>query len=151
MNVTKKEIENFLEPRKLAIAGVSRNNKKFGYAIFKNLLDKGYDVLPVNPNAQLIDGINCFKTVSELPADITSLLIVTPKAQTDSILREAINKGIKNIWVQQMSETEQTIKIAEEYEVEIIHNKCIFMFSEPVSGVHKFHRTILKLFGSLPK
>jgi hypothetical protein len=50
-----------------------------------------------------------------------------------------------------MSETNQTIKIAEEYQKEIIHKKCIYMFAEPVAGIHRFHRTILKLFGMLPK
>lgn len=151
MKTGKKEIEEFLQPRRLAVAGVSRNNKKFGSVIFKELSDKGYDVLPINPNTDKINGKHCYKGISELPADITSLLIVTPKTQTNNVLREAINKGIKNIWVQQFSETEQTIKIAEEYQKEIIHDRCIFMFAEPVAGVHKFHRAILKLFGALPK
>jgi hypothetical protein len=50
-----------------------------------------------------------------------------------------------------MSEAKNTIKIAEEYQKEIIHRKCIFMFAEPVKGVHKFHRFIMKLFGMFPK
>jgi predicted CoA-binding protein len=149
--VTKKMIEEFLEPRKLAIAGVSRNPKKFGYLVFRDLKANGYKVYPVNPNADKINGDLCYKNIKDLPADIKSILILTPKKETDNVLREAINKGILNIWVQQMSETKNTIKIAEEYQKEIIHRKCIFMFAEPVKGVHKFHRLMLKLFGMLPK
>jgi predicted CoA-binding protein len=149
--VTKKEIEIFFEPKKLAIVGVSRDAKKFGHLVFKDLKAKGYSVYPVNPNADKIDGDRCYKSVKDLPDDIRSVLILTPKQETDSILREVINKGIINIWVQQMSETNQTIKIAEEYQKEIIHKKCIYMFAEPVTGFHRFHRTILKLFGMLPK
>jgi predicted CoA-binding protein len=149
--VTKKKIEKFLEPKKLAIVGVSRNPKKFGYLVFRDLKASGYEVYPVNPNADKINGDSCYKSVKDLPADINSILILTPKKETDNVLREAINKGIMNIWVQQMSETKNTIKIAEEYQKEIIHRKCIFMFAEPVKGVHKFHRLILKLFGMLPK
>ena len=149
--VTKKEIEIFFEPKKLAIVGVSRDAKKFGHLVFKDLKAKGYSVYPVNPNADKIDGDRCYKSVKDLPDDIRSVLILTPKKETDSILREVINKGIINIWVQQMSETNQTIKIAEEYQKEIIHKKCIYMFAEPVTGFHRFHRTILKLFGMLPK
>jgi heterodisulfide reductase subunit B len=50
-----------------------------------------------------------------------------------------------------MSETEETLKIAQENDTEIIHHKCIFMFAEPVSGLHKFHRTINKIIGKMPK
>ncbi len=79
-----------------------------------------------------------------------SLLIVTPKNQTDNVLRQAIHKGIKYIWVQQMSETRETVSLAQEYDREIIHKKCIFMFAEPVVGVHKIHRFLAGLFGRLP-
>ncbi len=151
MKTTRKDIENFFEPRRLAVAGASRNPKKFGYGIFKELLSKGYEVIPVNPNATEIDGVKCYHSVSQIPDDVKSLLIVTPREQTDGVLREAINKGITNIWVQQMSETEDTIKIAEEYQVDVIHKKCIYMFAEPVTGFHKFHRTIVRIFGRLPR
>ena len=151
MKVTKKQIENFFEPRKIAIAGVSRNPKKFGHTIFKELLNNGIEVIPINPKTTEIEGVQCYKSVSDIPADIKSLLIVTPKEETDIILRQAITRGIPNIWVQQMSETEETMKIAEEYQVEIIFKKCAFMFAEPVKGIHKFHHTLVKIFGGMPK
>ena len=148
---TKKQIEEFLESKNLAIAGVSRDKKKFGYRVFEDLTSKGYNAYPINPNTDVIDGKKCYNSVSELPSEVNSLLILTPKSKTDSVLRDAINKGIIHIWVQQMSESKDTIRIAEEYQKEIIHKKCIYMFSEPVTGGHKFHRIILKLFGMLPK
>ncbi len=149
--VTRAAINQFLQDKKLAIAGVSRNEKKFGYTVFHELKEKGYEVFPINPSADKIDDTPCFKKVSDLPSGINSLLILTPKEKTDEVLREAINKGMQNIWVQQFSETSETIKMAEEFEKEIITRKCIFMFAEPVKGIHKFHRSILKLFGALPK
>jgi uncharacterized protein len=151
MKVTKQLINNFLKDKQIAIAGVSRNPKKFGYLVFKELISKGYKVLPVNPNTDVLDNIKCYHHIEELPSDVDSLLILTPKSKTDKTLRTAINKGIKNIWVQQMSETQNTLKIAEEYQQEIIHHKCIFMFTEPVEGFHKFHRTLVKIFGGIPK
>lgn len=151
MKATKKNIEDFFKEKKIAVAGVSRNPKKFGYQIFKELMLKNHEVFPVNPNAQEIDGIPCYSSVDALPSDIQSLLIVTPKAQTDRILLEAIKKGITNIWVQQMSETPESFKIASQHKNNIILKKCAFMFADPVKGIHKFHRTIMKFFGKLPK
>jgi predicted CoA-binding protein len=149
--VTKAQIDTFLSGKRIAVAGVSRNPKKFGYQVLQSLTDNGYSVLPVNPLADTIYGITCYKSVEDLPGNVDSLLIITPKTETDKVLASAINKGIKNIWVQQASDTLETLRIAEEYQKEIIFGKCIFMFAEPVKSIHKFHRSLVKLFGGLPK
>jgi uncharacterized protein len=151
MNVTKKQIEGFLKGKRIAVAGVSRNPKKFGYQTFKNLSKLGYTIVPVNPNTDMIDDVKCYRHIADLPSDIESILIMTGKENSNAILRESIQKGIKNIWVQQMSDTIDTLKIAEEYQKEIIFKKCIFMFAEPVKGAHKFHRNLKRLFNLLPK
>ena len=52
-----KEIATFLNAGKYAVAGVSRNPKKFGHVVFKTLLKKGMDVLPVNPNDLAFDDV----------------------------------------------------------------------------------------------
>ena len=62
----------------------------------------------------------------------------------------AKEKGIKNIWIQQMSESEEALRELEGTDINYIHGKCIMMFSEP-DGMHKFHRGIIKFFGRLPK
>ena len=133
------------------MAGVSRNEKKFGNVLFKELIKKQYDVLPINPEAEVIDGVKCFKNIAELPSDVDRLLIVTPKKKTDQVLQEAIRKGIKYIWIQQACETPETAEIAKEHNIEIIFGKCFYMFADPVAGFHKFHRTITKIFGGLPR
>ncbi|MBR8535039.1 CoA-binding protein [Carboxylicivirga sediminis] len=150
MTVTKQQIDDFLKAQSIAIAGVSTDERKFGRKVFDELVKSGYQVLPINPNTNNINGHVCYQSVNELPEHTESLLIITPKNETDKVLKEAINKGIKNIWVQQFSNTENTIAIAEEYQQEIIHSKCIFMFAEPVKGFHKFHKQLLKVFGRLP-
>lgn len=149
--VTKKDIDAFLSSKKLAIAGVSRSPKSFSREVCRELKKRGYEVLPVNPNTDEIEGDKCYRSIEDLPEDIKSLLILTPRHETDTVLRNAINQGFENIWVQQMSETAGTIKIADEYNKDIISKKCIFMFAEPVAGIHKFHRTITGIFGGLPK
>ena len=149
--ISQKDIEIFLEPKKIAIAGVSRNPKKFGHQVYKELKKRDYVVYPVNPLASDIDGDKVYSSITELPPDVKHLLILTPKKETDLILRAAIKQGFTNIWVQQMSETKDTIKIAAENHVDVISRKCIFMFAEPVTSIHKFHRTLMKWFGRLPK
>ena len=149
--VTLNQINDFLNSKKLAIAGVSRDQKKFGYLVFKDLKNKGYDVCPVNPNAEVIDDIKCYKNLSEIPGDYRNLLIVTPENKTMQVVMDAYNKGIKKIWIQQKSENREILIYAKEKGLNLIYKRCIFMFTEPVTGGHKFHRTINKIFGNYPK
>jgi predicted CoA-binding protein len=51
-----KQIEDFIASQPIAMAGVSRNPKKFGYMAFKELREKGLIVIPVNPSAAEILG-----------------------------------------------------------------------------------------------
>ena len=150
MKTSKAIIDNFLEPKKMAMAGVSRNTKKFGYAVFKELKDQGYQVFPVNPNADSIEGEKCYHQVSELPEEVDRLFIITPKEETYNAVKQAIDKGIKKIWIQQMAHTDEAVKLAKENQIELIQKECMFMFANP-KGIHKFHSSIKKFFGSYPK
>ena len=147
----KESIEQFLAPKKLVIAGVSRNPKKFGYVVFNELRQKGFAICPVNPNLDEIDGVKCYKSILDVPDDFKKLLILTPKTETDKVLEQAAEKGIKHIWVQQMANTQDTEQIAKKLNIDIILKECIFMYAEPVKGIHKFHKVIWKLFRKLPK
>ena len=99
---TLNQIEKFISSTPIAIAGVSRNPKKFGYTAFKELKDKGMNAIPINPFADEIQGVKVFHDVNSLPEDVKSLLILTKKEETADIVKQAKEKGIKQIWIQQI-------------------------------------------------
>ena len=119
--------------------------------VYDELKKSGYDLFPVNPNIGEINGEKCYSGIGELPGDVKHLFIATAKKDTDAVLREAIQKGMTHVWVQQMSETPETMQIAADSNIQLIVKKCIFMFADPVKGVHKFHKCLMGLFGRLPK
>jgi uncharacterized protein len=151
MKATQNVIESFLAAKKVAVAGVSRDSKKFGYSVFTALSEKGFDVYPINPNTSSLGGTPCFQSISALPQDVKNLLILTPKNQTAGLVQEAIGKGISSIWIQQMSDTPEAIRLAESNNIQLITRQCILMWANPVTSIHKFHRSIKKIFGLLPK
>ena len=148
---TLSEITEFLAPRKLAIAGASRNPKKFGGTVFAELRKRGFELYPVHPDAKELDGVPCFASVKELPAGLDRLYIVTPKRETEGVVRDAVTYGIKHLWIQQMSDTPEALAVAREHGMSVISGRCMMMFAGPVSGVHGFHRWMMKLFGKFPK
>ncbi len=151
MKASKISIDSFLSIRKVAIAGVSRDKKKFGHVVFKQLKEKGFEVYPINPETDNIDGIPCFRSVSALPLNVHALIIITAKKRTREVVAEAMAKGIDNIWIQQMSDTPEAIELTKSHPVNLITGECILMHIDPVTGIHKFHRSIRKLFGLYPR
>ncbi len=149
--ITQAQIQSFFNEKSIAISGVSRNPKKFGSMAFKTLAEQQkYTLLPINPNADQLFDTTCYKSISSLPSDVNAIVLLAPKSQTTAAVREAMAKGIKNIWIQQTTETPETIELSKTEGFNIIYGKCIMMFANP-KGFHKFHRSIMKLFGKLPK
>ncbi len=148
--LTRSSIDVFLNDKTLAIVGVSRNTKKFGHLVYKTLLENGYDLYPVNPNAEESDDIHWFRSIYNVPDYVKNILIITHKRYTLGVLKEAIEKGIKNIWIQQMSETPESIAFAIEYKVNLVSKQCIMMYANP-KGIHKFHGNLMKFFGKYIK
>lgn len=63
-------IEGFLSNKNLAVAGVSKSGRKFGNTLFRELKAKRYRVHPVNPNAESVEGQQCYHSLKELPEEV---------------------------------------------------------------------------------
>jgi uncharacterized protein len=131
------------------MAGVSRNPKKFGFAAFKELKEKGMNVIPINPHADEIQGSKVYRDVKSLPDNVGGLIIMTKKQQTAGVIREAKEKGIKHLWIQQMAESKEVLKELEGSGINYITKECILMHYKPHS-IHKFHAAIRKFFRTFP-
>ncbi len=148
--VLKTDIDHFLSLNKLAIAGVSRNKSKFGRIVYNELKAKGFEVFPINPSADHIDGEPCFSDLQSLPLSVDGVVIVVDSGQTEKIIRDAVEMEIKNIWIHQRAESHSVIQMCQEHGVNLIHGECILMFAEPVGWFHRLHRGLRRLFGKLP-
>jgi uncharacterized protein len=141
-------IEKFLSSNEIAIAGASRDKKKFGNRVFDLLRTKGYKLYPVHPEVENLEGTDCYKMASDVPQNVRNLYIVTPQHATDKIIESAAERGYDMIWIQQKSETPGSVQLAKSKGIEVISNKCMFMYLDPKGG-HAFHRFFVKLFGKL--
>jgi predicted CoA-binding protein len=146
---TQASVEGFLAEKTLAIAGVKRNGSGFGNSVLKDLTGKGYEVLPVHPNADEVSGVRCYPSLAELPKTVGGVVLVVPPPQTEKLVREAKDAGIARIWMQQGAESTEAIRLCEENGIDVVHGECIMMFAQP-TGIHKFHRWINGVFGKLP-
>ena len=148
--VTLKQIEEFIASEPIAMVGVSRNPRKFGFTAFRELKEKGMNIIPVNPHAKEIHQTRVYNDIKSLPADVKGLLIMTQKSQTAEIVRQAKEIGLKQIWIQQSSESKEAVEILKGSDSNYITGQCILMYYKPHS-IHKFHAGLKKFFGRYPK
>ena len=148
--VTLKQIEDFIAAEPIAMVGVSRNPKKFGFTAFRELKEKGMNIIPVNPHAEMIHGTKTYPDLKSLPDNVKGLIVMTQKSHTTGVVREAKERGFKQIWIQQMSENKDTLKELDGSGINCITGQCILMHYKPHS-IHKFHGRLKKFFGSFPK
>ncbi|TSA26734.1 MAG: CoA-binding protein, partial [Ignavibacteriales bacterium] len=68
MNTYEQKVSEFLNQKVIAIAGVSRNPQGgVGNPIYKKFKENGYNIFPVNPNAEMIEGDRCFPNLKSVP------------------------------------------------------------------------------------
>jgi uncharacterized protein len=149
--ISKSQIDEFMSQSAIGIAGVSRNNKKFGYVVYNELKQRGLKVYPLNPNTEKIDSDKCYSDIDSLPTDTNAILIMTSKKNTFEVLNQAIKRNIKHVWIQQGSETKEALELANKNNINLISGQCILLAAEPVKGFHKFHKVIAQLFRLYPK
>lgn len=143
------QIESFISSKRIAVVGFSRSGKKFGNMAGKELVTRGYEIYPVHPDALEINGVTCHPTLKSLEGKVDALLIVIPPENVPSVLEEAAQTGLKNIWLQQGSWSQEVQQTADRLGLQVVSKKCILMYAPPVTSIHRFHRTIKSIFGGL--
>lgn len=147
---SKQAVDDFLTQHTLALAGVSRSGKGFGNTVLKDLTGKGYEVLPIHPEAEEVGGFRCFRSLAELPKPVGGLVLVVPPPQTEILVEQAGAACIRRVWMQQGAESEAAIRYCRDNGIEVVHGECIMMFAGP-RGVHSFHRWLWGVLGKLPE
>jgi len=123
--MNQKLVKEFLSKNIFAVVGVSRNPKKYGYKVYKDLKEAGYKVYPINPQAKKILGEKCYPSLRELPELPEVVNFVVQPEVTKKVLQECQKLGIKRVWLQPGSESKEAIKFCQEKNIKVIYGACI--------------------------
>lgn len=141
-------IIDFLQSKRIAVVGVSRDPKKFGTSIFEELKARGYTVYGVNNVAATdFDGDPCYPNLSALQGEVDGVVICIQPGGVPEVLREAAQLGLRSIWLQKGAELPEALQTAQELGLKPVVGRCILMYAGQVQGFHRFHRFFVKLAG----
>jgi predicted CoA-binding protein len=148
------DIEDFLSYRRLAMVGVSRNPADFSRALYRELRSRGYDLVPVNPHADEVEGDRCFRRLTEIKPPVEGAMLLTSGQATDAVVEECATAKVPRVWlyrgVGHGAVTPTAVKFCKDHHITVIPGECPFMYLSAVGWVHGVHRFCRKMVGTFP-
>jgi predicted CoA-binding protein len=155
MPTSRAAIDNFLRLRRIAVVGVSRNEKDFSRMLWNELRKRGYDLVPVNRNAETIDGLPAYPDIPSIRPAPEGVLLMVPAAESLESVRQAVRIGVKGIWfyraIGQGAVSWEAVELAQESGCDVVAGECPFMFLPKSGAPHSWHRAWKSLTGTLPR
>src|ERR1039457_2578167 len=144
-------IEDFLAQKRIAMAGISRDPKSFSANLFEELCQRGYDVVPVNPNTAELQGRRCFAHVQDIQLPVEAVLLMTSPEATEAVVNDCAEAGIRRVWMYRAtgkgSVSPKAVAFCEEQGIEVVPGQCPFMFLPDSAGVHRLHGFFRQIIG----
>ncbi len=157
MSTLEAKVTDFLNQKRIAIAGVSRTKQGPANLIYSKLKGAGYQVFAINPNTATFEGDPCYPDLKSIPAGVDGVVVVTRPELCDEIVRECADAGVPRVWMHQSlgksttSVSQQAIRFCEDHKISVIAGACPMMFCQPVDFGHKCMRWVLRFSGGPPK
>ena len=147
--------QEFLAKRRIAVVGVSRDPKQPANFNLRKLRDSGHEVFAVNPATTEAEGAPCYPDLCSIPGGVDAVLVFTPPAATEAVVRECADLGIRHVWIHrsfgQGSWSEAAERVGRERGLLLIPGGCPAMFCAPVDPAHRCFRWVLGVLGKLPR
>jgi succinyl-CoA synthetase alpha subunit len=88
------DLRRLIDPRSVAVVGLSRNEASFGARTAKNLAFFEGRVFGVNPKADSLYGILCFSSIGALPESVDCAVLAVPVEAVEGLVEECAAAGI---------------------------------------------------------
>jgi predicted CoA-binding protein len=140
-------VADFLAGRRIVVAGVSRKPQHFANSIFRKLHGAGYEVLALNPNAEEIEGFQCYANLAAVPGRIDGVFAAMPPTAGRELVEAAAERGVGRIWFHRLfgsgSVSSDAVGECRSRGIRCIVGGCPLMYVQPVDPFHRFCRWLL--------
>ena len=146
----------FLANRRIAVTGVSRTPESHGgNIVYQRLRDRGYQVFAVNPNADTVEGDECYHDLKSIPGGVDAVVIATRPEIALATMRECAELGIKHVWMHRSfgggSVSTEAAEYGQQQGITVIDGGCPLMFEPVADPGHKVMRFVFTMAGNVPR
>ena len=125
-NHSDNEIRKMYNFKNIAVVGMSRDPVKAAHFVPKYMIERGYNIIPVNPSANEILGKRTYAKVSDIKPQVDIIDVFRPSEDVYSVVEDSVKKpGVKVIWLQEGIHNAEAEKMALDNKIDVVFNRCI--------------------------
>ncbi|MDW0257797.1 MAG: CoA-binding protein [Nitrososphaeraceae archaeon] len=125
-NHSDNEIRKMYNFKNIAVVGMSRDPVKAAHFVPKYMIERGYNIIPVNPSANEILGKRTYAKVSDIKSQVDMIDVFRPSEDVHSVVEDSVKKpGVKVIWLQEGIHNAEAEKMALDNKINVVFNRCI--------------------------
>lgn len=113
--------------RRIAVVGLSPDPNRPSNGVAAALQRRGYEIVPVNPNCDVVLGQRSYPSLADVPGEIDLVDVFRREEHLPGVAREAVAVGARAVWFQLGLSSEDGRATAEEAGLEVVENRCLMV------------------------
>lgn len=120
---------------RIGVIGLSRFPEKAARRVPSYLAAKGYEIVPINPNAERILGRDAYARLQDVPGELDMVMVFRPSEEASSHVSAAAERPERPaIWLQEDIFAQNEIDAAREEGVMAVQDLCAFKVHRAING-----------------
>jgi predicted CoA-binding protein len=120
-------IRDFMSAGPYAVVGASTDRDKYGNKVLRAYQQHGQEVYPINPRADVIEGLKAYPNLAAVPVKVRGVSIITPPQITERVVEEAAAAGAQFVWMQPGAESPEAIRKAQALGLKVIADGSCYL------------------------
>lgn len=122
------------QSRTVAVVGLSNNPERPSHIVAKYLKERGYRIIPVNPQVKQVLGEVSYPDLASIPHTVDVVDIFRQSKDVPPIVDQAIKIGAKVVWMQEGIINEEAAAKARKAGLAVVMDKCMKREHEKMGG-----------------
>lgn len=124
--MTDTQMEQLLrETKVIAVVGLSADPARPSYGVARYLQSQGYQIVPVTPTTSEVLGEQAYPDLLSIPFDVDLVDVFRRSELVGPHVEEAIQKGVKGIWMQLGVRNPTAAAEAEQHGIQVVMDRCL--------------------------
>lgn len=111
--------------KNIAVVGLSPDESKPSNEVAKFLIERGFNVFPIYPKFDEILGRRVYRNLAQIDEDIDIAVMFRKGEFANELVKDAVKKGVKTLWLQLGITNDAAGAIARENGINFVQDKCI--------------------------
>jgi len=111
--------------KNIVVVGLSPDESKPSNEVAKFLIERGFNVFPVYPKFDEILGRKVYRNLTQIDQDIDIAVMFRKGEFASELVKDAVKKGVKTLWLQLGITNDEAGAIAHENGINFVQDRCI--------------------------